>query len=212
MTPRPNLSAASDQELVALARQGREDAYTELVRRYQRPVLALIYRMIGRREPAEDLTQETLFKAVKGFGRHPPEHNLSGWMLSIAHNTAADYVRLKRLDTVPLDDSPEVTPPRGHKVPPIQVARWASAPAGGYERELDTAIEQAIGGLKDDYRRVVMLRFVEDRSYENIAEILGVSVATVGIYLHRARKQLKKTLGPMLARALNNSPPTMPLR
>jgi len=207
----PDLAAATDQELVTLAREGRQDAYGELVRRYQRPVLRLIYRMVRRREPAEDLTQETFVKAVNALDHHPPERNVSGWILSIAHNTATDYVRVKRLDTVPLDDSPVVTPPSGNiKATAIQVpSQSESTPTSRAEaRALRPAIERAIRKLKGNYRRVVMLRFVEGRSYEDVAKTLGLPLGTVKNYLHRARKKLKKMLGPVLDSSPSDSPGT----
>ena len=215
VSPRPDLSAASDHQLVALAREGREEAFTELVRRYRRPVLELIYRMVRRHEPAEDLTQETFFKAVEALDRHPPERNFPAWIRSIAHNAVTDYVRIKRLDTVPLDDSPVVTPPSGKiKVTAVQVADQSGSPShsGALEPALGPAIEQAIGKLKGPYRKVVMLRLVEKRSYEKIAEILHVPVATVASYLHRARHQLKQMLGPLRSSSPPGSPSTLPLR
>lgn len=74
MSPLPDLSGASDQEVVALARQGREEAYGELLHRYRRPVLGFIYRMVGNPERAQDLMQDTFVKAFRSLGGYRPEH------------------------------------------------------------------------------------------------------------------------------------------
>ncbi len=96
MSKLPNLSEASGQEVVAWAREGDEDAYREMVRRYSPPVFDLVYRMVGHRELAEDLTQETFVKPFRALDRHGPERKPSAWILRIANNTAIDYVGHER--------------------------------------------------------------------------------------------------------------------
>ena len=81
------------------AREGDENAYREMERRYGPPVFDLIYQMVGQREQAEDLTQETFVKAFRALDRHGPERKPSAWILRIANNTAIDYVRRKRPDS-----------------------------------------------------------------------------------------------------------------
>jgi RNA polymerase sigma-70 factor (ECF subfamily) len=99
MSKLANLSEASDQEVVSRAREGDEDAYREMLRRYGPPVFELIYGMLGQRELAEDLAQETFVKAFRALDRHDPERKPSAWILRIANNTAIDYVRRKRPDS-----------------------------------------------------------------------------------------------------------------
>jgi DNA-directed RNA polymerase specialized sigma subunit len=96
MSKLANISEASDQEVVTWAREGDEHAYRKMVRRYGPPVFDLIYRMVGQRELAEDLTQETFVKAFRALDRNGPERKPSAWILRIANNTAIDYVRRKR--------------------------------------------------------------------------------------------------------------------
>jgi RNA polymerase sigma-70 factor (ECF subfamily) len=99
MSKLANISEASDQEVVTWAREGDEHAYREMVRRYGPPVFDLIYGMVGQRELAEDLAQETFVKAFRALDRHDPERKPSAWILRIANNTAIDYVRRKRPDS-----------------------------------------------------------------------------------------------------------------
>lgn len=196
MSPPPDLSGASDEQIVALARKGREEAYRELVRRYHRPVLELIYRMVGQRELAEDLTQETFVKAFHALGSRRPERKPSAWILRIAKNTAIDYVRRRR------PDSPRsvyaVTPGQIDRAA-IPVSTPGDTPTPGPDaRQVAAALEQALRRLRPEHRRCAKLRLLEERSYDDIAETLHLPVGTVKSHLHRARKQLKRMLGPLL--------------
>ena len=106
MSPPPPLSDASDQEVVALARERREDAYRELLRRYQNPVFKLIQHLVHDRALAEDLTQDTFVKLVQSLDRYDPKRKFSAWIFRIANNTALNHLRRKQLDTLALDGSP----------------------------------------------------------------------------------------------------------
>ena len=199
----PHLSAASDQQVVAWAREGREDAYRELVRRYRRPVFEGIYRKVRNRALAEDLTQETFAKAFDALGgSHGPERKPSAWIQRIANNTAVDYIRRKRPDST--NSHLAVTP--GHL---DARAMYVPTPSGNPTprpdtREFVAALEAAIKRLKPEHRRCFILRHVEGRSYDSIAEIMNVPVGTVATNIHRARKQLKRTLGPLLDSSLSD--------
>ena len=86
MTSAVDLANATDQDVVSWAREGHEAAYRELVRRYQRPVFSLVYRMVRDRELAEDLTQETFIKVLNAIDRYRPEFKFSSWIFKIANN------------------------------------------------------------------------------------------------------------------------------
>ena len=98
--------AASDQDVVLAARRGSDAAYRELVRRYERPIFSLVYRMVRDRELAEDLTQETFVKALNALASYRPEFKFSSWIFKIANNAAIDQLRRRELDTLALDGSP----------------------------------------------------------------------------------------------------------
>ena len=145
MSKLPNLPDASDQEVVTRAREGDEDAYREMLRRYGPPVFELIHGMVGQRELAEDLAQETFDKAFRALDRHDPERKPSAWILRIANNTA---------------------------------------------------LKRAMRRLRPTHRRCFVLHYVEERSYDEIADIMNVPRGTVGTYLSRARAELKRMLEP----------------
>ena len=194
MSPPLDLSAASDQAVVAWARQGREEAFQELVRRYAGPVFARIYQIVGNRERAEDLTQETFDKVFRALDSYNPARRFAPWIKRICRNAAVDYVRVKRPDS-PIWPS-AVTLGEIH-ARPVHVTDSGDFPTPTTDpREDAAALEQAIGRLRPEYRRCVILRFVEERSYESIARIMKLPVGTVSTYLSRAKKELKTMLGP----------------
>src|SRR5213593_1232449 len=101
-----HLSDASDQQVVAWAKQGHDAAFRELVRRYERPVFSLLYRMVRDRALAEDLAQETFIKVLNGIKSYRPEFKFSSWIFKIANNAAIDHLRRKSIDTLSLDGAP----------------------------------------------------------------------------------------------------------
>lgn len=193
--PPPNLRDATDQEVVAQARLGREAAYRELVRRYERPIFSLIYRMVRDRELAEDLAQETFVKALKAVGSYRPEYKFSSWIFKIANNAAIDHLRKRELATLSIEGSPHAVTPDAMEATALQIGGRLPDPLEVLEaRELGGAIEAAIGRLRPEYRACILLRHVEGRPYEEIAEMLGLPLGTVKTYIHRARHELREAL------------------
>ncbi|MBI3981484.1 MAG: sigma-70 family RNA polymerase sigma factor [Gemmatimonadetes bacterium] len=155
--PPPDLSAASDQEVVAWARQGREEAYRERLRRYQPSVFALIYRIVRHRERAKDLTQETFVKALNALDSYRPEFRFAPWILRIANNRAVDYLRRNRLDSPDPDCPPDSITPGQIDARAIQVANRSPSPTpNSDERKVAAAMEPAIRRLRGPYRRCII--------------------------------------------------------
>lgn len=195
MSKAVDLRSASDQDVVALARDGREAAYRELIRRYERPVYSLIYRMVRDRETAEDLAQETFIKVLNAIASYRPEFKFSSWVFKIANNTAIDHLRRRELDTLSLEGSPHATTAEGMEATALQVSSGDESPLETVEAiELGGEIEQAIGQLRPEYRNCILLRHVEGRAYEEIAEMLDLPLGTVKTYIHRARHELRLAL------------------
>jgi RNA polymerase sigma-70 factor (ECF subfamily) len=190
-----DFASLSDQEVVSHARQGREPAYRELIRRYERPVFSLVFRMVRDRELAEDLTQETFVKALNAVESYRPEYKFSSWIFKIANNAAIDHLRRRELDTLSLDGSPHAETPEAMQATALQIGARQESPLDAVEaRELGGAIEAAIGRLRPEYRSCILLRHVEGRAYEEIAEILDLPLGTVKTYIHRARNELRLAL------------------
>jgi RNA polymerase sigma-70 factor (ECF subfamily) len=192
---RAPLHSISDQEVVVRARDGEEAAYRELVRRYERPVFSLIYRMVRDREIAEDLSQETFIKVLNAIASYRPEFKFSSWVFKIANNTAIDHLRRRELDTLSLEGSPHAATPEAMEATALQLGTGVASPLDDVaSRELGGEIEAAINRLRPEYRSCILLRHVEGRAYEEIADILGLPLGTVKTYIHRARNELRVML------------------
>jgi len=190
-----SLASLSDQEVVLQARDGLEAAYRELIRRYERPIFSLIYRMVRDRELAEDLSQETFIKALNAIDSYRPEFKFSSWIFKIANNAAIDQIRRRELNTLSLDGSPHATTPDEIEATALQVSARGLSPLEALEsRELGGMIEQAIGRLRPEYRSCILLRHVEGLAYEEIAELMNLPLGTVKTYIHRARNELRDLL------------------
>ncbi len=195
MAERVDLASQTDQEIVAQAREGREAAYRELIRRYERPVFSLILRMVRDRQLAEDLSQETFIKALNAIGSYRPEFKFSSWIFKIANNAAIDHLRRREVDTLSLDGAPNATSQDDIEATALQVGDKGETPLAELEaRELGTAIERAIGQLRPEYRSCILLRHVEGLAYEEIAQLLDLPLGTVKTYIHRARHELRGML------------------
>ncbi len=156
-----DLHAISDQEVVALARRGREAAYRELVRRYERPVFSLIFRMVRDRALAEDLAQDTFVKVLNAIDSYRPEYKFSSWIFKIANNVAIDQLRRRELDTLSLDGAPGARTQEEVEATALQAVDRAETPLEELEaRELGSVIERAIAKLRPEYRSCILLRHV----------------------------------------------------
>jgi RNA polymerase sigma-70 factor, ECF subfamily len=195
MAPVLELTNLPDADVVALAQQGRETAFRELIKRYERPVFALVFRMVRDRETAEDLAQETFIKVLNHIDRYRPEFKFSSWLFKIANNMAIDHLRKRHLDTISMDGSPHAATADEVEASSFDVAVHQESALDEMEaKELGSAIEQAIARLRPEYRSCILLRHVEGRSYEEIAATLDLPLGTVKTYIHRARHELRKSL------------------
>ena len=195
MSPPLDLANLPDADIVALAQQGRDLAFRELVRRYERPVFSLIYRMVRDREAAEDLAQDSFVKVLNHIDRYNPEFKFSSWIFKIANNVAIDHLRRRQPQTVSMDGSPHATSAAEIEASSFEIAADQETALQEMEaKEIGSAIERAIAKLRPEYRACIMLRHIEDRSYEEIATTLDLPLGTVKTYIHRARNELRVLL------------------
>ena len=171
--------------LVEAAAAGDKEAYGRLVERFRTVVMASIYGAVRRREVAEDLAQECFIKAYAALGELREPARFAGWLRTIAAHTAADWLRARRSE-VNLDKLAEA-------------GAEPSAPAGRLGGAIEDAEEEdallgALAELRDDYREIVVLKHLENYSYREIAEMLGMSITGVGEKLSRVRSMLKRKL------------------
>ncbi len=170
-----------EQAWLERARAGEQAAFGLLVETYQRPVLALTYRMLGDLSEAEDAAQEAFLRAYSRLHQYNPSHKFSTWLFSIANNHCIDRLRKRRVQFVGLDDSPAVFSLEGESARPEQEALAAEQ-----AEEMHTLVNQ----LEPEYRTPLVLRYWNECSYQEIADVMEISVAAVKSRLFRARKQL----------------------
>lgn len=179
-----------DAELIQEALDGSQEAHRQLVLRYQRPVWGLLQRMVRDRMLAEDLAQEVFVKAFRALGTFDQSRKFSSWLFKIAHNVAIDHLRRKQLDTVALE-TPDGEPDLLAVVPD----RDAESPDSALQRQdLAKDLEASLERLRPEYREVVLLRFHEGLSYEEIAAVTDLPLGTVKTHLFRARKAMARFL------------------
>jgi RNA polymerase sigma-70 factor (ECF subfamily) len=180
----------STEELVARVRAGDEEAFRLIFDRYSRPVLGFIFDMVGDRSLAEDLAQETFVRAFRGLSALREETKLSTWLFGIARNCALEQLRTRRRDAGNVEIDAE---------PAFELHDRARTPSGELlDKELSGIIQTALGKLDEDKRTVFTLKVLQQRSYEEIAEITGFSVGKLKTDLHRARAEMRKRIGPYL--------------
>jgi RNA polymerase sigma-70 factor (ECF subfamily) len=181
----------TDQELVERSIDGDESAFNELINRYKRGVFTLIIRMVRNREVANDLSQDTFVKLYASLSSYNPKYKFSSWLFKIANNLTIDYLRKNRPNVLSLDEPIETD----RDSVKIQVASGGENPLDRAESiELGEKIKDAIMDLPLDYRRVIILRHVEDLTYEEIALAIDLPLGTVKTLLFRGRRLLRKKL------------------
>lgn len=193
---RDEKTALTDPELAASARAGSADAFRELVRRFERPIYSLIFRMVQDPTTAEDLAQEVFVKAYRKLETYDPSRKLSSWLFKIAHNTTIDHLRRGGVETVPLEAARDGDDGAGLSA--VLPDEGVESPAAAAERrDLAKSLERAIGRLRPEYRESVLLFYLHGASYQEICEATGLPLGTVKTNLHRARKQLAQEMTSM---------------
>ncbi len=188
----PELTA---QEALFVSRlQANEDAaYDELVRMYNGTIYHVAYRMLGDAAEASDVVQEIFLKVFRNIGGFKAEAALKTWIFKIAFSEILNrlrwWKRRHKFSTVSLDDQPHGNPASDsvvHKGPTPEEILQA--------KERETAIQHALRRLSHEHRSIIVLRDIEGFSYNEIADVLGISIGTVKSRLARARADLKKSL------------------
>jgi RNA polymerase sigma-70 factor (ECF subfamily) len=188
--------SVAERLLIGRLKERDEQAFNEIVRQYGDKVFSLVYRMIGNRAEAEDIAQEvfvTVFKTIDGFRG---EAKFSTWLLRIAANQCKNrikYLARRATDPEGLDDggdvvaaaTPHIAPLSGQIDGPDVILEAA---------ELDGLMQKAIAELDEDQRLLVVLRDVEEMSYEEIGEVTSLPEGTIKSRLHRARMAIKDWL------------------
>lgn len=180
-------------QLVRGLQDGLESAYEELVERFQNPVYNLIYRLLGDPSDAYDVVQEVFLKVFRNVEHFRSDSSLKTWVYRIAVNEAHNYRRWTfrhRGKQVPLEDDPEGQPSFGEILPDDGPSPFDHV----LDQERLFLIEEALAQITPVYRTAVVLRDLEELSYDEIAEILGISIGTVKSRILRGREAMRQQL------------------
>ncbi|HEX8558669.1 MAG TPA: sigma-70 family RNA polymerase sigma factor [Pyrinomonadaceae bacterium] len=174
------------EETIARARRGDGEAFRLIFERYTRPVISFIFYMVGERGLAEELAQETFFRAYKSMGALGADARLSAWLFGIARNVARESLRERSREprSVEMDD-PAVA----------ALCDEGPSPASALlDKEVGAAVRDALAGLDEEKRLVFVLKVYQQKPYEEICRITGFSLPKVRNDLYRARAEMRRRL------------------
>jgi RNA polymerase sigma-70 factor, ECF subfamily len=179
----------SSQDLIVRARAGDHQAFRLIFERYGRPVLSFIQHLVGQRDLAEELTQETFVRAYKKLSELRDESKFSTWLFGISRNVVRESLRSKRRENRNLNDDSD-------SIQQQEDVRNTSPADQLLRKEFNLRVETALQALDEDKRAVFALKVFQQRSYQEIVEITGFSLAKVKTELHRARVEMRRRLRP----------------
>ncbi|MBP1654170.1 MAG: polymerase, sigma-24 subunit, subfamily [Bacteroidetes bacterium] len=184
-------SRNEDYQTIQSALRGDNRAYRKLMDKYHDAIYSFIFRMVHDREQVEDLTQEAFIKAFSSLKNFNEEFAFSTWLYKIATNNCIDYIRKRKLQMYSIDKPVE-----------SRDSEYVfELPDDSYEADRDVIADQravllhdAIDKLPEKYRRVILLRHTDEKSYEEIARMLRLPIGTVKAHIFRARELLYRQL------------------
>ena len=161
---------------------GNKQAYAKIINKYKNPLYATILRMTGNQQDAVDLVQESFIKIYRQLGKFDGKGSFSSWMYRVAINHCMDEFRKKRFKMEQVEIREDDVKDFHH--PEVIFLK----------KEKNRQLEKLIGGLPEDERMILLLRYVNEQSYSEISEFMSLSLATVRNKLHRAKKKLRETI------------------
>lgn len=178
-------------ELIKKAIDGDEAAYKQLLENYRGAIYNLLYKMVRNKEETEDLLQEAFMKAFNALPSFNEEYAFSTWLYKIAINNCIDHMRKKKLKTYSINKPVQAKDGElDREFPDTSMSPDKEV----LSKERSKIIESAIAELPENYKVAIILRHSEEKSYEEIAQILNIPLGTVKARIFRAREMLKKKL------------------
>jgi RNA polymerase sigma-70 factor (ECF subfamily) len=172
-----------EPEVLNQVRQGNQNAFTQMVETYQRPVYNLCYRMLGDPNDAEDASQETFLRVYKNIKRYDRKRPFSTWLLSIAAHLCIDQLRKRRMVIVSIDETPYLEPADGLPGPE----------ASFHRKQEQQRMQDLLKTLNPHDRAAVIMYYWYDFSYEEIATSLSLTISAVKSRLHRSRLSMAQS-------------------
>lgn len=178
-----NLDSLSDEELARLVQGNNHDAFGVLVDRYQNKLLRYGRRFMAQTDHIEDVVQDVFIKAYENIRGFDASRKFSPWIYRIAHNAFLNTIRNRNREPLQFIDLDAL----------VAHPAYEYDPAGEEEhKEMQKLITEGLEALSPQYKEIIILYYLEEQSYQDIADILRVPIGTVGVRLRRARAALKK--------------------
>ncbi len=188
------MAPPTDEELVRTVLDGHQEAFGDLVERYQGRLVNYLFRLVRDVDEAHDVAQEVFVKVYQALDRFDPQYRFSTWLFRVGQNAAIDLIRKRRLKLVSLHRADDGEEGRDWELPSPDRDPY------GEVRNLErgAAIERAIAALPDEYRELISLRHFGELSYDEIARLKRMPLGTVKNKLFRGRQMLKEKLADFL--------------
>jgi RNA polymerase sigma-70 factor (ECF subfamily) len=179
----------SDEELVAQSMRGDADSFNQLILRWERPIYALAYRVIGHEDDARDVCQETFLRAFRGINAFKGQAKFSSWLYRIALNLCRDWIRRERR-------TPVVQTPEGVELSDLAAER---GPAESIEdlvarQDMSRVVAKAMEALSEDQRTAIILKEYQGLTFQEIADLQGCPLSTVKTRLYQGLTLLRRQL------------------
>lgn len=171
----------NDEEIIKLVVEGDREKYGEIIERYEKRLRGFIKKLIGNNLEVDDLVEESLISAYQNLNGFDSKLKFSSWILRIAHNKTVDYIKRKK---------PKIM---GDELDDVKEDKKLFEELA-IETESKKELQNAIDKLELKYKEMIVLYFFEEKSYEEISDILHISVSNVGVMLNRAKLKLKQFL------------------
>lgn len=173
----------SDEQIVVQVRDKNKELYSEIIHRYQTKLSHYLRKFIHDRDELEDVLQGVFIKCYENLYGFDEKRKFSSWIYRIAHNEAINHIKKHARISVSVEE-----------IEPLLVDEKVNLPQGVDQNLLKEKVEKALSEMKDKYREALILYFFEQKSYEEMSDILRVPINTVGTLIARGKKNLKKYL------------------
>lgn len=176
----------TDAQIIERVRKGEINLFTELVQRYQNKLFAYVYKIVNHKEEAEDIIQEVFIKVYKNLNSFEADKKFSSWIYRISHNETINFLKKFKKGTVLYYEGDDYLL-KSLKTETNLIKELINL-------EDDQKLKKALQKLPAKYKEVIILKYLEDKSYEEIALILQKPINTVGTLINRAKSQLKQLI------------------
>ena len=181
--------ASTDEELVAQSLRGDAESFNQLILRWERPIYALAYRVIGREDDARDVCQETFLRAFRGLSAFRGQAKFSSWLYRIALNLCRDWIRReRRTPIVPAPDGVDLLDVAASREPAESIEDYVA------RQDLSRRVARAMLLLPEEQRTAIILKEYQGLTFQEIADLLGCPLSTVKTRLYQGLTVLRREL------------------